>query len=112
MSSKKSGSCLGDFGINSAEVLSNAIVTASKTIWKYNHNVSELLVSNSIVLSASMFGAMYLFSTSLIGMNKKLIKQGKTEVSAFEVLNGAIMILSGGFICFTSIKAFNILFKE
>jgi hypothetical protein len=45
-----------------------------------------------------MFGAIYLFSTSFIGMNKKWIKQEKAEVTAFEVLNGTIILLSGGII--------------
>ena len=80
--------------------------------WKHNHNVPEFLISNSIVLSASMFGAIYLFSTSLIGMNKKWIKQEKSEVTAFKILNGTIMFLSGGVVFFTSVKAFDILINK
>ena len=49
-----------------------------------------------IWLSASMFGACCLFSTSLIGLNKKWIKQGISEVTAFEIVNGTIMFISGG----------------
>lgn len=67
------------------------MLSASAADWKHNHSVPELLISNSLVLSASMFGAIYLFSTSLIGMNKKWIMQGKAEVTAFEVLNGTII---------------------
>jgi len=44
-------------------------------------------------------------------MNKKWIKQGKAEVTVLEVLNGTIILLSGGIILFTSIKAFKILCK-
>ena len=87
------------------------MLSASAADCKHNHSVPELLISNSLVLSASMFGAIYLFSTSLIGMNKKWIKQGKAEVTAFEVLNGTIILLSGGIILFTSIKALKILSK-
>jgi hypothetical protein len=68
-------------------------------------------IANSIVLSASMFGAIYLFSISLIGMNIKWKKQGKAELSAYEILNATIMILSGGVIFSTTIKAFNMLTK-
>jgi uncharacterized membrane protein (DUF485 family) len=67
-----------------------------------------------IVLSASMFGAIYLFYTSLIGINKKWMKQEQeksSNVTAFEILNGTILFLSGGVVVFTSIKAFNILLK-
>ncbi len=85
------------------------LVTASDAYWKHNNNVSECLISNSIVLSASVFGAIYLFSTSLIGLSKKWIKQEKSDVTAFEILNGTIMFLSGGVVLFTSVKAFNIL---
>ncbi len=114
MSTNKSDSFLSDFGINSAEILSNAIQTASKANWKHHHivSVSELTVSDSITLSASMFGAICLFTNSLIGMNKKWIKQEKAETSAIELLNGTIMFLSGGVILFTSITAFKILFKR
>ena len=87
MSSNKSSSFLSDFGINSAEVMSKAIVTASEANGKHNHNVPEFLISNSIVLSASMFGAIYLFSTLLIEMNKKWIKQEKSEATTFEIRN-------------------------
>lgn len=51
-------------------VLSKAILSASAADSKHNHYVPEILI-----LSASMFGVIYLFSTSLIGMNKKWIKQ-------------------------------------
>jgi hypothetical protein len=112
MSSNKSGTFLSDFGINSAEVMSKAILTAPKANWKHNYNVSELFNSNLIVLSASMFGAIYLFSASLIGLNKKWIKQEKSEVTAFEIINGTIMFLSGGIVFFTSIKAYNILLNK
>ena len=111
MSSNKSSSFLSDFGINSAEVMSKAIVTASEANGKHNHNVPEFLISNSIVLSASMFGAIYLFSTLLIEMNKKWIKQEKSEATTFEVLKGTIMFLSGEVVFFTSVKTFNILHK-
>ena len=54
---------------------------------------SELIITNSIVLAACLFGSIYLFSTSLIGLNKKwLINQ---QVSLYELVNGTILILSG-----------------
>ena len=106
MSSNKSNSFLSDFGINSAEKLSNAIVTASEANWKHNHGVPEQVISDSIVLSA-----IFLFSASLIGINWKWIKQQKAEASAFEILNGTIMVLSGVVIFCTSRKAFNKLFN-
>ncbi len=58
------------------------------------YNVPEFLLSNSVVLSASMLGAIYLFSASLIEMNKKWIKQETCEV-----------------VFLTSVKTFNILHK-
>jgi hypothetical protein len=120
MSSNKSNSFLCDFGINSAEVLSNAgiqsaqvlsnaIATASEAKWKYNHNVPEQIISDSIVLSTSI-GAIFVFSASVIGINWKWINQQKAEVSAFEVFNGTIMVLSAGVIFYTSNAAFKKLF--
>ena len=54
---------------------------------------SELIITNSIVLSACLFGSIYLFSTSLIGLNKKWLKN--QQVSLSELVNGTILILSG-----------------
>lgn len=75
MSSNKSSSFLSDFGINSADVISKAIVESTRSQLEAQPLVPEVLISNSIVLSASMFGAIFLFSTSLIGMNKKWMNQ-------------------------------------
>jgi hypothetical protein len=109
-----SNSFLSDFGINSAEKLSNAgiksaqelskaIVTASEANWKHNHGVPEQVISDSIVLS----GAIFLFIASAFGINWKWLKQQKAEVSAFEVFNGTLMVLSAGVISYTS----NAMFK-
>jgi hypothetical protein len=54
-----------------------------------------------------MFGAIYLFHTALIGINKKWMKQEQeksSNVTAFEILNGTILFLSGGVVVFTSIN--------
>ena len=53
----------------------------------------ELIIRKSIVLSAFLFGSIYLFSTSLIGLNKKWLKN--QQVSLYELVNGTILILSG-----------------
>lgn len=66
---------------------------------------------NLIAMAACMFGAVSLFATSLIGMNKKWIKQDKTEVTKFEVLNGGIIVLSGGIIALTTIKGFRCMLR-
>ena len=54
---------------------------------------SELIITKSIVLSACLFGSIYLFSTSLIGLNKKWLKNQRVSLS--ELVNGTILILSG-----------------
>lgn len=98
--------------MNSTEVLSNAIVTASESIYKHNYNVHEQVISDSIVLSASMFGAIFVFSTSLFGINWKWIKHQKVEVSIFEILNGTLMVLSSRVIFCISKEAFKKLFGK
>ncbi len=95
MSSEKSNNLLPDFGINS----------------KHNHYIPETFHFNSIVLSASLFGSIYLFSTSLIGFNKKWIKDDKYSFRVFDVVNGSVMFLSGLVLVVTSVKAFQILSK-
>ena len=54
---------------------------------------SELIITNPILLSACLFGSIYLLSTSLIGLNKKWLKN--QQVSLYELVNGTILILSG-----------------
>ncbi len=133
MSSNKSSSFLSDFGMNSAEVLSNAgitsaqvlsnagitsaqvlsnaIATASEANWKHNHSVPEHFMLESIALSTSI-GAIFLFSASVFGINWKWLKQQKAEVSAFEVFNGTIMVLSAGVIFYTSNAVFKKIFGK
>jgi hypothetical protein len=112
MSSDKSSSFLSDFGINSAQVLAKSISEATKFDWKHNHSIPEsLLLSNSIVLSASLFGSIYLFSTSLIGFNKRWIKDGKCRFGIFELVNVAVVLCSSFVMVLTSAKAFDILTK-
>ncbi len=65
-------------------------------------NSTEMIVTNSIVLSAFLFGSIYLFSTSLIGLNKKWLK--KESLSLFEFVNGSILILSGTGLIITTFK--------
>jgi hypothetical protein len=66
-------------------------------------NSTEMIVTNSIVLSAFLFGSIYLFSTSLIGLNKKMVKN--ESLSLFEIVNGSILILSGTGLIITGCKA-------
>lgn len=107
MSSVKSDKFLADFGVNAAEILSKSILKAAESDWKHSHSIPETLISNSIVLSACLFGSIYLFSTSLIGQNKKWLKN--EPVSMF--VNGTILTLSGVVMTFTAYKAFGILNK-
>jgi len=55
--------------------------------------LSDSIITNSIVLSACLFGSIYLFSTSLIGLNKKWLKN--QQVSLYKLVNGTILSLSG-----------------
>jgi hypothetical protein len=104
-----SAEVLSNAGIKSAQVLSNAIATASESNWTQNHNVPEQVISDSIVLSTTI-GAIFVFSASVFGINWKWITQQKAEVSAFEVFNGTMMVLSAGIIFYTSNAAFKKLF--
>ena len=106
-----SNSFLCDFGINSAENLSNAIAIASEANLKHNHSVPEQVNSDSIGLSISI-GAIFLFTASAFGINWKWLKQQKAEVSAFEVFNETLMVLSAGVIFYTSNAAFKKLFGK
>ena len=68
-------------------------------------NSTKMIVANSIVLSAGLFGSIYLFSTSLIGLNKKWLKKESLSLSLFEFVNGSILILSGTGLIITTFKA-------
>lgn len=75
---------------------SNSFLTASEANWKHNHGVPQQVISDSIVLS----GAIFLFIASAFGINRKWLKQQKAELSAFEVFNGTLMVLSAGVLYF------------
>ena len=90
----------------STEMMSNAKVTASEARRKHNHYVPEQVIFNSILLSASMFGSIFLFCTSSTAMNQRWIKYKNVEVTACEVLIGTIMLLSGAVMFLTSVKVF------
>lgn len=58
---------------------------------------------NNVILSSCLFGSIYLFSTSLILINKLFLKDIKTRKKLF-VLNGLIMLASGSIIIYNFSK--------
>ena len=58
----------------------------------------------SIILSASLFGSFYLFSTSLICLNKKWITN--KPVSLYDIVNGSVLVFSGSIITATIYNKF------
>ena len=63
----------------------------------------KTIVTNTIILSAYLFGSFYLFSTSLTGLNKKWLK--RESVSLTDIINGSIMVVSGTAITTFAYKA-------
>jgi hypothetical protein len=47
-----------------------------------------------------------MFSTSLNGLNTKWLKENETKATTFEVLNGAVLVFSGGIFAASSILAY------
>lgn len=109
MTTLRSTSFLADFGINSVEILKQSIITATQSKWNHNHSISASPVSNSIVLSACLFGSICLFSTALIGINKKWIKEERHNFVVIDGLNLGIICLSGFVIVVTATKAHKII---
>jgi hypothetical protein len=96
-------SLLSNFGINSAQTLSEAIVKATDASQKQNR-------SNSILLSVYLFGSVYLFSTSLGGMNKMWIQDKRnTNNRIFFMMNGGVLVVSGALMVHMASKAWFIL---
>ncbi len=108
MSSESNKGLLADFGINSAEALSSAIVKAAESKFVHEQNISKRLVSDAIVLSATFFGSIYLLSTSIIGLNKKWIKSGCGNY-IYEILNGSVVAVAALAVVFLGNKSFSIL---
>lgn len=88
-----------DFAINSSDVLSEAV----------DKSQSKCIQESAIILSAALFGSIYLFSNSLNELNKKWTKDNQASVTIFEVVNGLIMSGSGIIIFLTARKAFEVL---
>jgi hypothetical protein len=64
--------------------------------------------NNIIALSSVLYGSIYIFGTSLKGINEIIIKNGKFS-NAFGILNCSIMGISGYIIFLTSAKMINML---
>ena len=80
------------------------------------HTYSKLMNSNHIILSAGLFGSIYIFSISLGNfslylMNKKDSREDN-RLTIHEVLNGTIMCVSGCIVAVTSLKAMEILARN
>ena len=82
------------------------------------HKYTDFINTNSIVLSSCLFGSFYLFSTSLIAINKKWSNRVPSNINvliegttSYELLNGSILIISGAFITAASYKALELLNK-
>ena len=55
---------------------------------------------NSIILSSCLFGSFYLFSNSLVSINRILLKNKKLS-SKIVLINGCIFVLSGSVIIYS-----------
>ncbi len=65
------------------------------------------IISNSIIISSCLFGSIYLFSNSLIGLNKKLLTN--KNIFLLDLVNGPILIFTGAIITITYYKALTLL---
>ena len=61
----------------------------------------------NIIIAAIMFGSVSILSTSLKGLNKRLIKYGISDFSLFEMINLSICLIAGTFLIagYKSIKS-------
>ncbi len=62
---------------------------------------------NHIILSSSLFGSIFLFSTSLILTNRALLEDKKIPNEVF-VLNGLTMFVSGSIIVYYNFSLLNL----
>ena len=62
---------------------------------------------NSIVLASSLFGSVYLFSTSLLSINTSLLENKKMS-NNFILINGLILAISGSIIVATWFSLLNL----
>ena len=82
----------------------NKIEDASKNLTKIDHKVD---VSEAILLSSLFFGSLYMFSTSIVGINKMFLKGQQLPFNnTFFVINGSILIVSGYVLFISGCQAF------
>ena len=62
---------------------------------------------NSIVLASSLFGSVYLFSTSLLSINTSILENKKMS-NNFILINGLILAISGSIIVATWFSLLNL----
>jgi predicted alpha/beta superfamily hydrolase len=59
-------------------------------------------MNNHIILSSSLFGSIFIFSTSLILTNRALLEYKKIPNGVF-IINGLTMLVSGSIIVYYNI---------
>jgi cellobiose-specific phosphotransferase system component IIC len=74
-------------------------------------STSRDYLADSVILTSTLFGSIYLFSSSLFGLNQKWLKDAENSNpwGRFEIMNFSIMGISGIVIGFTASKAYEIL---
>lgn len=65
------------------------------------------MLNKTIILSAGLFGSIYIFSTALNGLNSKT--SSHWSVTPIEIINIPIMIISGSIIAITFQQTLRIL---
>ena len=91
-------------------VINKYIYTLEDLKWDKNYlNISfyNNIMYNHIILSSSLFGSIFLFSTSLILTNKALLEDKKIPNEVF-VLNGLTMLVSGSIIVYYNFSLLNL----
>jgi hypothetical protein len=60
---------------------------------------TEQKIQNAIILSASLFGSVYIFSTTLKCMNANIIKNENNSL-VINIFDGLTLIASSGFLIY------------
>ena len=100
----------GSFAENGLTTLANKLVESNEKVKTIDHTLDHTLnvnMSQAIVLSSLLFGSIYMFSVSVIGINKMFMKDGERKPNyPFLIINGSIMIISGLTLSIFSFKAY------
>jgi hypothetical protein len=93
-----------NFAKDGLKIFGDKLFEASENLKNIDKN-QTIYIYQSIILSSILFGSVYIFSTSLIGINKMFLKNRNFTLN-FIIINGLIITITSSILIYFSMQTF------